>query len=152
MGCVLVREVRRPGVTRVVDTARERRPATAAAPSGGPSRSSVRRRAFTLRRALTIALFLAPAFVLVAVFTYYPMVSGSLGAFRTWTIYNNTEQPWIGLENFRAVLSDPLFYNTVGNRFVWVVGSLVPQFVTGFSLALLMRRSLRFPGGNTAPG
>src|SRR3546814_11435122 len=109
MGCVLVREVRRPGVTRVVDTARERRPATAAAPSGGPSRSSVRRRAFTLRRALTIALFMAPEFVHVAVFTYYPLVSGSLGAFRTWTLYHITDQPWIGLDNFRAVLSAPPF-------------------------------------------
>lgn len=130
----------------MVDTARERRPATAAAPAGGPSGSGVRRRAFTRRRALTIALFLAPAFVLVAVFTYYPMVSGSLGAFRTWTIYNITEQPWIGLDNFRAVLSDPLFYNTVGNTILWVVGSIVPQFVIGFALALWMRRRFRFRG------
>lgn len=120
---------------------------TAASPRDrAPHPAQSRRRPFTRRRALTIAAFLAPAFLVVAVFVYYPMVAGSMGAFRTWTIYNITEQPWAGLANFRAVLSDPLFYTTVGNTIVWVVGSIVPQFVIGFALALWMRRKFRFRG------
>ncbi len=125
----------------------ERRAGSSAAPAGGqPSPPASRRRAFTRRRALTIAAFLAPAFIIVIVFTYYPMLAGSLGAFRTWTIYNIAEQPWTGLDNFRIVLSDPLFYSTVGNTVVWVIGSIVPQFVIGFALALWMRRKFRFRG------
>jgi multiple sugar transport system permease protein len=123
-----------------------RRASESAAPAGPPGPRSGGRRAFTRRRALTIAAFLAPAFVAVAVFTYYPMIAGSLGAFRTWTIYNIAEQPWTGLDNFRAVLADPLFYGTVWNTVVWVVGSIVPQFVIGFALALWMRRNFRFRG------
>jgi multiple sugar transport system permease protein len=131
----------------VTTTTPERRATAPAAPAGGhPPTPASRRRAFTRRRALTIAAFLAPAFIVVVVFTYYPMLSGSLGAFRTWTIYNVAEQPWTGLDNFRVVLTDPLFYSTVGNTIVWVIGSIVPQFVIGFALALWMRRKFRFRG------
>ncbi|RUR03272.1 carbohydrate ABC transporter permease [Labedella endophytica] len=126
-------------------TAPGRRAAEPAAPADPPGGRS-NRRAFTRRRALTIGAFLAPAFIAVAVFTYYPMLVGSLGAFRTWTIYNVADQPWSGLDNFRTILADPLFYGTVMNTIVWVVGSIVPQFVIGFALALWMRRKFRFRG------
>lgn len=112
----------------------------------GSPRGPSGRRAFTRRRALVIAAFLAPAFVFVAVFTYYPMLSGSLGAFRQWTIYSIAEQPWIGLANFVSVVNDPLFPSTIGNTVTWVLGSLVPQFVIGFALALWLRRRFRFRG------
>ncbi|PJJ70846.1 multiple sugar transport system permease protein [Diaminobutyricimonas aerilata] len=122
----------------------ERSAARPAAPAPPPGRRT--RRAFTRRRALTIAAFLAPAAVFVAIFTYYPLLSGGVGAFRTWTVYNITNQPWVGFGNFETVLNDPLFYSTVGNTVLWVIGSLVPQFVIGFALALWLRPKFRFRG------
>jgi multiple sugar transport system permease protein len=98
------------------------------------------------RRALTILAFLAPAAIFVAIFTYYPLLSGSVGAFRQWTIYTITNQPWVGLANFEAVINDTRFFGTIANTVFWVVGSIVPQFVIGFALALWLRRHFRFRG------
>lgn len=108
--------------------------------------SARRRRDFSRRRALTILAFLAPAVVFVGVFTYYPLLSGSLGAFRQWTIYSIANQPWIGLANFESVVTDARFFGTIRNTVVWVIGSIVPQFVLGFALALWLRRWFPFRG------
>lgn len=105
-----------------------------------------RRRVFSRRRGLTVLAFMAPAVVFVAIFTYYPLLSGSIGAFRQWTIYNITSQPWVGFANFESILSDARFGDTILNTVVWLVGSIVPQFVLGFGLALLLRRHFRFRG------
>lgn len=115
-----------------------------AASPGTGARS--RRRPFTLRTALLIAAFLAPAFVFVAIFTYYPMLRGSQMAFRQWNLYDLTTTPWVGLENFRAIIADPssgrILLNTIG----WVLGSIIPQLVIGFAIALWLRRAFRFRG------
>lgn len=120
------------------------------APSRAPGRTaragSPRRRAFSLRTALLIAAFLAPAFLFVTVFTYYPMLRGAQMAFREWNLYDLTNTPWVGLQNFRTVIGDPGFGRILANTAVWVVGSIVPQFVLGFIIALWLRRSFRFRG------
>lgn len=115
-----------------------------------PRRAGPGRRRFTGRRALTIGLFMAPAAVLVAVFTYYPILSGGQIAFRNWNLNDLTNTDWIGFGNFAAVFADPLFWTSLQNSVPWVVGSLVPQFVLGFGLALLLRRRFVFRGAYQA--
>ena len=102
-----------------------------------------RKRPFTTRRGLGIAAFLAPAVVFIGVFTYYPLVTGSQMAFRHWDLNDLTDTSWVGLRNVQAVFADPAWHTVLGNTALWVFGSLVPQFVIGFALALCLRR--RFP-------
>lgn len=112
-------------------------------PAGAPRRrppGGGGRRPFTQRRALTILGFLAPAAVFVAMFTYYPMIMGSQMAFRNWNLNDLSDTSWVGLGNFRAVFADEQFWTAARNSVVWVVGSLVPQLVIGFGLALWLRR------------
>lgn len=104
------------------------------------------RRRFTVRTGLTMLAFLAPAFIFVGVFVYYPMLVGSQMAFRQWSLWDLTSTPWIGLGNFRTLLSDPLFPRVMLNSLVWVVGSLVPQLLLGFLIALALRRKFPFRG------
>ncbi|MBO8192684.1 sugar ABC transporter permease [Streptomyces oryzae] len=120
-------------------------PAKGAPPSGGPA-TSRRRPEFTARRALTIAAFMAPAALFVALFTYYPMIAGSQMAFRNWKLTDLTDTSWVGLKNFRDVFADPAWSTVLGNTAVWVVASIVPQLVIGFALALWLRRKFRFRG------
>jgi len=105
-----------------------------------------RRRQFTTRRGLLIAAFMAPAAVFVAVFTYYPMLAGSQMAFRNWKMTDLTDTSWVGLKNFRDIVTDPTWGTVLGNTAVWVLGSIVPQLVIGFALALWLRRRFRFRG------
>jgi len=119
----------------------------AGAPGGSASRGRpTRRRTFTVRKGLGILAFLAPALIFVAVFIYYPMLSGSQMAFRNWNLNNLTDTSWVGFKNFSTIFADPVFYTVLRNSLVWVVGSIVPQFVIGFAIALWLRRKFRFRG------
>ncbi len=104
------------------------------------------KRPFTHRTGLTILGFLLPAFVFVAIFTYYPMIRGSQMAFRQWNLFDLKNTPWIGLGNFKTIFADPVFGRTLMNTAVWVIGSLVPQVIIGFLIALALRRGFRFRG------
>ncbi len=104
------------------------------------------KRRFTVRTGLQMLAFLAPAFIFVGVFVYYPMLVGSQMAFRQWSLWDLTSTPWIGFGNFRTLLSDPLFPRVLFNSLVWVGGSLIPQFLLGFLIALALRRKFRFRG------
>lgn len=126
---------------------------SSAAPARGSGRgrrpaagAPVRRRRFSVRTALLILAFLAPAIVFVVLFTYYPMIRGSQMAFRDWNLWNLTETPFVGLANFRTIFADPAFGRILLNTVVWVVASLVPQLVIGFAIALWLRKSFRFRG------
>jgi multiple sugar transport system permease protein len=112
-------------------------------PSPAPTR---RKRQFTVRRGLGLLAFLAPALVFVALFTYYPLVRGSEMAFKQWNLYDLRNTPFVGLDNFRTLLANPTFYTVLAHSVVWVVGSIVPQLLIGFGLALLLRRHFRFRG------
>ncbi|MCU1407614.1 MAG: sugar transporter permease [Glaciihabitans sp.] len=118
-------------------------PAGAPAPRQNRSRS---RRSFTARRLLVILGFLSPAIVFVGLFIYYPMISGSQMAFRNWNLNNLTNTDWVGLKNFETIFADPTFYTVLGNTVLWVVASIVPQFLIGFAIALWLRRRFRFRG------
>lgn len=109
-----------------------------------------RRRQFTRRTGLTILAYLAPAFIFVAIFTYYPLLVGGQMAFRRWSLWDLTSTPWVGLENFQTLLADPTFGTVMINSVIWVLGSLVPQFVIGFLIALGLRRTFRLRGAYQA--
>ncbi len=48
-----------------------------------------------------------------------------------------------GFRQFKKLFEDPSFWQTVQNSLVWVLGCTAGQFITGFSLALLLNRRLR---------
>ncbi|WP_413760336.1 carbohydrate ABC transporter permease [Streptomyces sp. MMBL 11-3] len=132
-------------------TGTQRTTAAGASGNGGARpvrkvRQGRRKPEFTARRGFMIALFMAPAAVFVAVFTYYPMIAGSQMAFRNWKLTDLTDTSWIGLKNFQDVFADPAWGTVLGNTGIWVVGSIVPQLVIGFALALWLRRRFRFRG------
>ncbi|MFC4222877.1 carbohydrate ABC transporter permease [Lysinibacter cavernae] len=108
--------------------------------------ASPRRRVFSGRHGWTIAAFLAPAAVFVGLFIYYPMISGSQMAFRNWNLNNLTDTSWVGFKNFQAIFENPDFGTILSNSIVWVVASIVPQFLIGFAIALWLRRKFRFRG------
>ena len=59
--------------------------------------------------------FMAPAVFFVAIFIYYPMVSGSQMAFRNWNLNNLTDTAFVGFKNFQIIFADSTFYTVLGN-------------------------------------
>ena len=82
-------------------------------------------------------LFIAPAVILFAVFVVIPIF---VSLYWSFTQYDVLHPPkWVGLENFRILLtSDPRFWKALCNTVLYVLG-VVP---TGLSISLLLAVAL----------
>jgi multiple sugar transport system permease protein len=77
-------------------------------------------------------LYLLPALILFAAFAWYPVISGFIISFQKVDLINPPQ--WVGLENFRTLFNDPLFYQAWKNTLQYtalglVFGFLVPVFL-----------------------
>jgi len=112
-------------------------------PVGG---GSPRRLSAWRRQQLAGWLFLTPAIAYLLFAFALPIVYNVMLSFERTspaTIANFTA-PFAGLDNYRFVLNDSTSRTAIVHTLEFTVGSLVGQFIIGFSLALLF--SLRFPG------
>ena len=89
-----------------------------------------------LSRALLPWLFLAPAVLSVALWSYYPLVKGAVMAFQDYKIVG--AQTWAGLDNFIRVASDPAFWQAWGRTLQYVALTIVIGFTAPIFLALLL--------------
>ncbi|MDA8297864.1 MAG: sugar ABC transporter permease [Actinomycetota bacterium] len=113
--------------------------------AGGPPR---RASWSTLERKQRLAgwAFLAPAILYVLFAFALPIIYNVVLSFEQTspaTIANITA-PFAGLANYRFILHDSTSITAIVHTFEFTAGSLIGQFIIGFSLALLF--SLRFPG------
>lgn len=84
-------------------------------------------------------LLLAPACALFAALVLYPIGANLWLSLHDW---NGAGVPtWIGLRNYRELLSDPAFHTAVANNLVWLVAYLAAP-VLGLALALLLHQQV----------
>ena len=81
-------------------------------------------------------LFLLPAIVSIALWSYWPLVRGALMAFQDYRIVG--AGTWEGLDNFIRVASDPGFWKAWGRTLQYVATTLALGFVSPIALALLL--------------
>jgi ABC-type sugar transport system permease subunit len=88
-------------------------------------------------------LYITPFVVLVTIFTIYPIFA-SLG----YTLYqwNGVGNPtrYVGLDNFRRVVRDPIFWQSFGHTFLYTVVLVPVQLLLALVLAIALNdRKLR---------
>ena len=95
------------------------------------------------RDRLSPYLFLAPALVVLGLTVFWPAIQAFYFSFTRFS-YNLTRPPeWVGLENFQRLLNDAVFWKTLGNTFIYLIG-VVPLLVfLPLGLAILVNRPLR---------
>jgi multiple sugar transport system permease protein len=100
------------------------------------------------RKVVGYYLFLLPATLFLAIFLLYPICTMLLFSFEQVNVGGllTGDTPFVGLENYRTVLSDPVFRSSVGSSLLFTIASLVFQFGIGFLLALLFQRRLPLVG------
>ncbi len=88
-----------------------------------------------LLRASTPYAFLLPALLLVGILLLYPFArSGYL----SFTDYKGIgEANWVGLENYRTLMKDPVLSRTLTNTLLWVIGTLILPVGLGLIIAVL---------------
>lgn len=91
---------------------------------------------------LTPYLFLLPALVVLSLTVFWPTLQAFYLSFTRYE-YDLTQAPqWIGLANFRRLWSDPVFWQTIRNTVVYLVGVVPILVVAPLGLAILVNRQL----------
>jgi multiple sugar transport system permease protein len=84
-------------------------------------------------------LFLLPATVGFVVFYAFPALRGLYLSFTDFDLLKNSGS-WVGLDNYRAMLQDALFWNALGVTFKYVIINIAIQTVLALAIAVLMHR------------
>ncbi len=90
---------------------------------------------------LMIGLFLAPALVLFLIFVIYPIFRSIYFSLFDWNGMGPATH-FVGLENFKAILSDKVFIKAMVNVLLLIVLSLALQLPLALAMAVLVGRSL----------
>lgn len=85
---------------------------------------------------LFIALCIAPAALSIGVWSYYPLARGLVIAFQDYKILKGAS--WVGLDNFIGVFSQPVFWQSLMNSFIYVGLTLLIGFFLPIMLALAL--------------
>jgi ABC-type sugar transport system permease subunit len=80
----------------------------------------------------SIAAFLTPAVLLVVVLLVLPFAATVV---RSFTDDNGARANYVGLDNYTALFTDPVFGRSLLNTLFWVIGSLVLPVVLGLVIA-----------------
>ncbi|GIF23818.1 polysaccharide ABC transporter ATP-binding protein [Paractinoplanes tereljensis] len=124
-----------------MSTATPEAPPVPAVRDGGRVQKRTLRRADRRRRFLrdrSLLLMVIPAVVLLLIFNYAPMF-GTATAFQNYSIYAGfMHSPWSGLETFRSMFADPLFWQSLENTLVLSLVQLLLFFPIPIALALLL--------------
>jgi cellobiose transport system permease protein len=88
-------------------------------------------------------VFIAPFFILFAIFGLFPIVFNAIVALRNWRLDDPTKTGWAGADNFTKLLSDSDFWNALLNTFGIFILSSVPQLLAALIIANLLNRKLR---------
>lgn len=116
---------------------------------GGEAESLPTHRRAKPHLALAAIGFMAPVAVFLAVFFVYPIIRGLVLSFQDFgpRAFVTGDAPFVGFDNYVAVVTDQIFGTIAWHTVVFTVVSLAGQFAIGMGLALFFTR--RFPLSTT---
>lgn len=95
----------------------------------------------TFMKNVTAWSFLAPGLLHLGVFTFGPLLFAAWLSLHRWSLLDQA-RPWVGVDNYRDVLSDGSWWNAIANTALFSLHVPVSMLVA-LGLALLVRRSSR---------
>ncbi len=93
---------------------------------------------------LQLALLLAPGLIIFGMFTVYPIFRLLWMSFCDWSFASMLDQPFIGLQNYREVLHDDVFWTVFVNSIVYTLVTVPGQMALGLFTAVLINGVKRF--------
>jgi ABC-type sugar transport system permease subunit len=108
---------------------------------GAPAGMRPRRRTRRFRRAAVGYLLIAPVVIAAAVFMYGPMIMSGYWSFTDF--HGLGPAHWVGLENYREILTDSLFQKALLNTSLLVLFGQGSGPILGLASAILLNRSMR---------
>ncbi|HEY9643345.1 MAG TPA: sugar ABC transporter permease [Coleofasciculaceae cyanobacterium] len=91
---------------------------------------------------LTPYLFLLPALILLTLTVFYPALQAFYLSFTQYG-FDITQTPqWVGLANFQRLWSDSVFWKTLRNTVVYLIGVVPILVIVPLGLAILVNQAL----------
>ncbi|WP_242829331.1 ABC transporter permease [Butyrivibrio sp. WCD3002] len=91
-----------------------------------------------LRRQLPLQLMVLPGVIFMLIFSYYP-IYGLTIAFKNYTVIDTlSTAKWVGLDNFKIVMGDKYFWQSVTNTLGISLLKLLIGFTTPIILAIMI--------------
>ncbi|NWG18768.1 MAG: sugar ABC transporter permease [Chloroflexi bacterium] len=101
------------------------------------------------RERLLFLLLVGPNLILLAAFTFWPMLYNAYLSLISWNFLSPTRR-FVGLRNYESVLSSGIFRIVLTNTAIFTIVSVVLTMLLGLGLALLLNRPLRWRDGARA--
>ena len=88
-------------------------------------------------------LFLLPGFLIFGLFVIFPMFYSLRISFYDWNVINPARSVFVGLENYRTFMKEPIFQRAVLNTLSYAAITVPAQMVFGLIAAILLDQPLR---------
>lgn len=79
--------------------------------------------------------FIAVPVILFCVFTIYPLITAFIMSFQE---YNVMESKWIGLQNYKTVIHNDIFWKAMKNTLIYTVGTVPVNILIAFIMSVLI--------------
>jgi sn-glycerol 3-phosphate transport system permease protein len=90
-------------------------------------------------------LLLLPAAVLLVLFTHYPVAATLYHSF--FSTPKGSQQPvWIGLDNYRQMIADPVFWQVLTNNWWYALGTIPLSIALALLMAICVNGKIRGRG------
>jgi len=87
-------------------------------------------------------LLLLPAFALLALFTHWPVLGTIWDSFHA-TPKGSRPAPWVGLENYRVMVADEVFWRSLWNNLWYALGTVPISIALAILMALWVNSAMR---------
>ena len=94
----------------------------------------------------TAAVFVAPVVLYLLAFQFYPLAQQFYLSLTDTSLLNPSRQTFVGLENYRDILSDPEFHQALRVTVVYTLVCVAGSILLGLGAALLLDRPFRGRG------
>lgn len=88
-------------------------------------------------------ILLTPALIVFGLVALYPLVHTFYLSLTNAHAFRGTPAQWVGLANYRTLLSDGLFYTSLKNTLVFTVCTVTLEMALGLAAALLLNREFK---------
>lgn len=94
-----------------------------------------------IKNAVRVLIFILPALIPLGIFWLFPMAEAIFMSFTDWDYMSSTYNI-VGLDNYKSIFSDSMFYGALKNTVVFTLGTLVPTIAGGLFTAVLLKEKL----------
>ncbi len=89
---------------------------------------------------------ISPAIVVTVVIIFIPIIQTSVMSLFNYVIWKPKDNKFVGFSNYMKAFRDPVFWISIKNTLIWIIGTVFLQLILGFITALLLNQQFWWRG------